>query len=115
VTQVPQGSLYDTSIAYKENAKFSVLIFYSDSRRNDARGLVAQLVQKGFQASAISTDFSEFSKTGDAGAIKIVATSKGEDVGRQVFETTKSLFTSATVSLSDANSLARGDVQVYMF
>lgn len=108
-----QGALFD------RNNKYTVLVFYRDSRKEDAANLQAALTAAGYAASSIMTDLSEVQiAVPPPQSTVIIPTQKGMKVGQDVLALTENILPAprnSLASLGEAHSLRRGDLQILLF
>ena len=114
--KLSQPDLYATSASTKANGAFTILIFYRDTRHDDATALLSRLTAAGFQASAINTSLAEVQiEQQPSGSTYIIPTSKGADVVDGVVNIVKATVPASPVKVGNPWPLRRGDVQIYMF
>ncbi|OLP56698.1 hypothetical protein BJF92_11480 [Rhizobium rhizosphaerae] len=112
------ADINDQGALFKRNSGYTVLVFYRDSRRDDAVNLQSALTAAGYPASSIMTDLSEAKIAAPPQSTVIVPSQKGVSVSQDVLALTKSVLPpseAASARLGDSYRLQRGDLQILLF
>jgi hypothetical protein len=119
--KIEQPNINSFSETFTANNKYSVIVFYRDSRTNDATNIVNGLITAGFQASSINTTLAETQTTMGPqldNSTFIIPTDRGKAIAESVLAIVRRSLPpprNDAVTLGGSYPLARGDAQIYLY
>jgi hypothetical protein len=101
---------------FKENSKYTVLVFNRPNRSPAAEQITNALLQIGYKSSRTETDLTEAKISYPAGTIRIIHGQEGEKIVPNVKQIIQDLNLNQTIKVeTEAYRIQRGDVQVELF
>ena len=105
----------ETSL-FEENSKFSVLVFYRPTRKDDSKKITERLVSLGYRCSRTPTDLSEAKIQYPSGNIWVIYTTDGKKLIDKIKAELDELGVSDPLQINpNSVRLRNGDMQLLLF
>ena len=115
--QVSQEEIKRSQDAFRENAKYSVFVFYRSDRRQDATNTVQALSEAGYGSSMILTDLAEATNPQSKGTTSVIYTKNGKPRVQDVEKILRDLGLGKSIKIESEPrpELGRGDINILLF